>query len=88
MAEPEPRPVGAVGGMGRSTMGSVFLHDSRYTSFSVYLVIGLAGLLAVVIDEERLPAGGCQLRAWGYDATRHAAQPLEHTQDSRQLAPR
>ncbi len=41
-----------------------------------------------LIDEKRLPAGGCPLRAWGYDATRHAAQPLEHTQDSRQLAPR
>ncbi|HEY3443783.1 MAG TPA: hypothetical protein VGK29_23710 [Paludibaculum sp.] len=37
--------------LGRSTMSSVFLHDSRYTSFSIYLVIGLAGLLAVVRAE-------------------------------------
>ena len=41
----------AVTALGRSTMSSVFLHDSRYTSFSVYLVIGLAGLLAVVLAE-------------------------------------
>jgi len=41
-----------------------------------------------LIDGERLPAGGCMLRAWAYDAAGHTAQPLEHTLDSRQLTAR